>query len=59
VVGSPGRIVRQRGAEGMLEHGLLPDPEAQEIDDLRERIADLEKQVQALVGQEVVRHANR
>ena len=52
VVGIPGRVVRQRAAEGVLEHGLLPDPEGQEISDLRERIVDLEKQVQALLGQE-------
>ena len=52
VVGSPGRVVRQRGTEGVLEHGLLPDPEAQEIADLRDRIAGLERQVQALIGQD-------
>jgi serine O-acetyltransferase len=52
VVGIPGRVVRQRVAEGVLEHGLLPDPEAQEIADLRDRIVDLEKQVQALLGRE-------
>jgi serine O-acetyltransferase len=53
VVGIPGRIVRQRGAEGELEHGMLPDPEGQEIADLRQRVVDLEKQVQALLGMEV------
>jgi serine O-acetyltransferase len=49
VVGIPGRIVRQRAAEGDLEHGMLPDPEGQEINDLRQRIADLERQVQTLL----------
>jgi len=48
VVGIPGRVVRQRGPEGELEHGMLPDPEGQEISDLRQRVFDLEKQVQAL-----------
>lgn len=49
VVGVPGRIVRQRGAEGDLEHGMLPDPEGQEISDLRLRVAELEQQVQSLL----------
>jgi serine O-acetyltransferase len=53
VVGIPGRVVRQRGAEGELEHGQLPDPEGQEISDLRERVGQLEKQIQALLGEEI------
>jgi len=52
VVGIPGRVVRQRGPEGELEHGMLPDPEGQEISDLRQRVVDLEKQVQALLAHE-------
>jgi serine O-acetyltransferase len=59
VVGVPGRIVRQQGAESMLEHGLLPDPEGQEIADLRQRISDLERQVRALVGQDEGRPVGR
>jgi serine O-acetyltransferase len=51
VVGIPGRIVRQRGVEGELEHGMLPDPEGQEMLDLRERVAELEKTVQTLMEQ--------
>ena len=45
VVGVPGRIVRQRGvtAEGELDHGKLPDPEWQEIDDLKRRVTELEQ----------------
>ena len=35
--------------EGVLEHGDLPDPEAQEINDLKDRVAELENQVKALV----------
>jgi len=56
VVGIPGRVVRQRGPEGELEHGMLPDPEGQEISDLRQRVVDLEKQVQALLAQETQVH---
>jgi serine O-acetyltransferase len=53
VVGIPGRIVRQRGVEGDLEHGLLPDPEGQEISELRSRIAELEKIVRTIADSEL------
>lgn len=46
VVGIPGRIVRFWGAqpaEHDLEHGRLPDPEAQELDELKTRIRELER----------------
>jgi hypothetical protein len=33
----------------VLDHGMLPDPEGQEIDDLKRRVADLEAQVKALL----------
>ena len=50
VVGIPGRIVRFHvPQEGMLEHGLLPDPEGQEIEDLKQRVSELEAQVRALI----------
>jgi serine O-acetyltransferase len=50
VVGIPGRVVRMRTIpEGVLEHGDLPDPEGQEINDLKDRVAELESQVRALV----------
>ena len=43
VVGIPGRIVRSRmDNEEPLEHGSLPDPEGQDIQDLRDRIERLE-----------------
>ena len=43
VVGIPGRIVRSRlDNEEPLEHSSLPDPEGQDIQDLRERIDRLE-----------------
>lgn len=52
VVGIPGRIVRQRVPEGMLDHGMLPDPEGQEIADLKQRLSDLETLVKNLLAQE-------
>ena len=51
VVGIPGRVVRIAGEpvpEQMLEHGQLPDPEALEIDELRQRVNELEAQVRAI-----------
>jgi serine O-acetyltransferase len=50
VVGIPGRVVRMRTIpEGVLEHGDLPDPEGQEITDLKDRVAELETQMKALI----------
>src|SRR5580658_8730456 len=50
VVGIPGRVVRMRNIpQGTLDHGALPDPEGQEINDLKERVADLERQLKALL----------
>jgi len=51
VVGIPGRIVRVAGEviDEELEHGKLPDPEAQEIDELRDRLETLEEEVRKLV----------
>lgn len=48
VVGIPGRVVRSRTPNGMLEHGKLPDPEAQEREDLRRRVSELEESVRQL-----------
>jgi serine O-acetyltransferase len=49
VVGVPGRVVRSRVDSGdALEHGDLPDPEGQLIDDLTRRIEQLEAQVRML-----------
>ena len=51
VVGIPGRIVRTRTANaGVLEHGQLPDPEGQEISELKDRVAELEEQVKQLIA---------
>ncbi len=50
VVGVPGRIVRICGVEvdDELEHGQLPDPEAQAIEDLSARVEQLEGLVRRL-----------
>jgi serine O-acetyltransferase len=49
VVGIPGRVVRtRREAAGFLEHGNLPDPEGQAIDELKQRVAELEAQLRLL-----------
>lgn len=49
VVGIPGRIVRQKeGTLCVLDHGLLPDPEGQEIEDLKQRVAALEARLSAM-----------
>jgi serine O-acetyltransferase len=48
VVGIPGRVVRTRDSNGVLEHGKLPDPEGQAIDELKQRVSDLETQLRFL-----------
>jgi serine O-acetyltransferase len=49
VVGIPGRVVRARfNLTDDLEHGKLPDPEGQLIDELTRRIDQLEAQVKML-----------
>jgi serine O-acetyltransferase len=50
VVGVPGRVVRICGVEvdDELEHGQLPDPEAQAIDELAARVEQLEAMVRKL-----------
>lgn len=51
VVGIPGKVVRKRAPEGVLDHGSLPDPEWQAIGELQKKVADLESLVQSLVGE--------
>jgi serine O-acetyltransferase len=51
VVGIPGRVVRVRAEGGVLEHGRLPDPEGQAIDDLARRVADLEGILRQLIAE--------
>jgi serine O-acetyltransferase len=49
VVGIPGRVVRSLSNENDdLEHGRLPDPEGQLIDELTRRLDQLEKQMKLL-----------
>ena len=50
VVGVPGHIVRTRNESGDLEHGKLPDPEGQAIEDLAARVQELETQLRALLA---------
>jgi serine O-acetyltransferase len=55
VVGIPGRIVRSTDPTGVLDHGLLPDPEGQDIADLKTRVAELEAQIKAVLDSTAVR----
>jgi serine O-acetyltransferase len=48
VVGVPGRVVRVRPEGGLLEHGRLPDPEGQAMDDLARRVEALEDAIRGL-----------
>ncbi len=54
VVGVPGRVVRRYGApvedDDTLEHGRLPDPEGQEIEEIKRRVERLEEALRALTG---------
>jgi serine O-acetyltransferase len=54
VVGVPGRVVRVRGEtnDDVLEHGRLPDPEGQAIEDLARRVGQLETQLQSLLKEQ-------
>jgi serine O-acetyltransferase len=58
VVGVPGRVVRVR-PEGHLEHGRLPDPEGQAIDDLARRVAELEEVIRHLADGSVAGRSAR
>jgi serine O-acetyltransferase len=54
VVGVPGRIVRSRTeAVEVLEHGKLPDPEMQAIEELKARVEELESQLRALKEEKI------
>jgi serine O-acetyltransferase len=52
VVGVPGRVVRiHDDAPGaVLEHGRLPDPEGDRIQELTNRVADLESRIKTLAA---------
>ena len=54
-----GRRSRPRGArpsESTLDHGHLPDPEGQAIDDLARRVAELEGLLRQLIAEHEVQH---
>lgn len=53
VVGVPGRVVRDSVEFEPLEHGDLPDPEGDKIDDLSRRVAELEGVLQSLRDEKV------
>ena len=57
VVGVPGRVVRSRmpDHDGDLEHGKLPDPQGQAMDELTRRIDDLESLVRTLANSTATR----
>jgi serine O-acetyltransferase len=51
VVGIPGRVVRSRTECGVLEHGTLPDPEGQAMEDLARRVEELEGHLRMLLAE--------
>jgi len=59
VVGVPGHVVRTRNESGDLEHGKLPDPEGQAIDDLKRRVSELEEQLRLLIGERLEQEVGR
>lgn len=55
VVGVPGRVVGNSNVDlDSLEHGKLPDPEGQAIDELSKRVAELESMVRALANDKAI-----
>src|SRR5580693_7756353 len=55
VVGVPGRVVGDANVDlDTLEHGKLPDPQGQAIDELSKRIAELESMVRALANDKAI-----
>jgi hypothetical protein len=48
--------VRTRTEDGVLEHGMLPDPEGQAIDDLARRVAELESTLRQLISEHELEH---
>jgi serine O-acetyltransferase len=51
VVGVPGRVVRVRDENGVLEHGKLPDPEGQALEELTHRVAELEAMLRKIISE--------
>jgi serine O-acetyltransferase len=51
VVGVPGHVVRTRNGDGVLEHGKLPDPEGQAVEDLTHRVSELEGMLRQVIAE--------
>ncbi|MBZ2183169.1 MAG: serine O-acetyltransferase [Bryobacter sp.] len=50
VVGIPGRVVRTRGQiADDLEHGKLPDPQGQDLENMQQRVDQLESVIRTLL----------
>jgi serine O-acetyltransferase len=49
VIGVPGRVVRIRDENGVLEHGKLPDPEGQALEELTSRVAEIEAMLRKMI----------
>jgi hypothetical protein len=47
----PGRVVRLRDENGLLEHGKLPDPEGQALEELTHRVAELEAMLRKIIAE--------
>ena len=59
VVGIPGHIVRRdTREEEPLEHGQLPDPQSEELDELTRRVNSIEQQLRALTDGAAIRSRN-
>ena len=55
VVGVPGRVVGDANADlDTLEHGKLPDPQGQAMDELTKRVAELESMVKAMANDKAI-----
>ena len=55
VVGVPGRVVGDANADlDTLEHGKLPDPQGQAMDELSKRLAELESMVRTLANDKAI-----
>ena len=59
VVGIPGRVVRTRTPSGVLEHGKLPDPEGESIEDLLKRVQELETTVRQMISEHEMEHHSK
>lgn len=60
VVGIPGRVVRMRPESSeQLEHGQLPDPEGQALDDLRTRVDELERTLREIAEEKLSSRQSR